>query len=283
MVITKLYGGLGNQMFQYAAGRALALRNNDILKLDLSWFGHTGRNTNRPFKLRVFNIEVMEPSREEVKRLVPSNWKKALGLYGHKMYIKEKGFAFDEKVASLSGDVYLDGYWQSERYFKDFEEEIRSAFTLREGMGSMAIVAADDIKRTSNSVSLHIRRGDYVEDSKTNAYHGTCSPDYYKRAIGYVENSMGEVKLFVFSDDIEWAKEQDLFKGAVFVSNTDIKDYEELIIMSMCRHNIIANSSFSWWGAWLNGNTNKIVVAPEKWFNVEKDTSDLIPQSWVRI
>jgi len=282
MVIVKLYGGLGNQMFQYAVGRTLSLKNKDVLKFDLSWFDDTGDDINRPFKLSVFNIDINEADKERVNKIVPGRIRRILGLYDHKEYIKEKHFNFDEDVINLKGGVYLDGYWQSWKYFSDVEDVIKEDFTLKNGFGEESNKIADIIKN-NNSVSLHVRRGDYVQNVKTNAYHGTCSMEYYKKAIEYIKNKVGDIKLFIFSDDIAWAKEQELFKGSVFVSRSEIKDYEEMILMSLCEHNIVANSSFSWWGAWLNRNNNKIVIAPKRWFNIPKDTSDLIPNDWVRV
>ncbi len=282
MIIVKIHAGLGNQMFQYSLGRALSLRSKDELKFDLSWFNDTGDDINRPFKLDIFDIDIKEADENKVKNIVPGKWKRLLGLYDHKKYIKEKHFNFDEDVINLKGDVYLDGYWQSWKYFSDFEDVIRKDLILKDGFGAEAEKISNIIK-DNNSVSLHVRRGDYVQNLKTNAYHGTCSMEYYKKAIEYIKNKVGDMKLFIFSDDIEWAKEQELFKGATFVSHPGIKDYEEIMLMSLCKYNIVANSSFSWWGAWLNSNNNKIVVAPSKWFNVPKDTSDLIPDNWVRV
>jgi len=281
-IITKLYGGLGNQMFQYAAGRALSLRNNSALKLDLSWFANVCRNITRPFLLRVFDIDIVEASPEEISKFVPSMLRKILRFYNHKTYIKENQFSFNKNTLNLNGNFYLDGYWQSEKYFKDFENIIRKDFTLK-NIGNETQRISNTIKNTKNSLSIHIRRGDYIKNPRVNNYHGVCSMEYYKDAIGCVKNKVGDVGLFIFSDDIEWAKEQELFSGATFISSTKIKDYEEMFLMSLCKHNIIANSSFSWWGAWLNNNPNKIIIAPQKWFNVSKDTSDLIPENWIRM
>jgi len=269
-------------MFQYAAGRALALRSNDVLKLDLSWFGDTGRHIERPFKLRAFNINILEAKEDEVERFIPPSWRKAIGLYDHKRYIRERAFSSAKDVKRSEEDVYLDGYWHGEKCFKDFEEKIRGDFTLRDAISEEAKTVVDAIQHTDNSVALHIRRGDYVKSLKTRLFHGICSLEYYERAVEYMRSKIGEIKLFVFSDDIEWAKGQSLFNGANFVSKPDIKDYEELVIMSVCKHNIIANSSFSWWGSWLNKNPGKIIIAPRRWFNLKKE-GDLVPSSWIRV
>ncbi len=284
MIIVKLYGGLGNQMFQYAAGRALSLRNLDTLKLDLSWFKNVGNDAERPFRLNVFDIKVDEVSEAEIKNFIPKNKLfRILGLYDHRKYIKERHFDFDPNLLNLEGDVYLDGYWQSEKYFQDFAHQIREDFRLKLPLSVAAQEMKERICRVENSVAVHIRRGDYVRNPKTFLYHGVCPLEYYEKALSYLRRKVGDVTLFVFSDEIEWAKGQKLFENAIFVSSPELQDYEEMYLMSLCRHNVIANSSFSWWGAWLNRNENKIVVAPKRWFNVTKDTSNLIPRDWIRV
>lgn len=280
MIIIHLSGGLGNQMFQYAVGRAFSMRNKDVVKLDCSWFeSHHMTDTDRPYKLDIFSLEAERATDQEIKALKPSIVLRKIG-WG-KYYHKEKTFEFDPNVMLLQGDIYLDGYWQSEKYFKDFENVIRKDFSLKHPLSRIAQRIEEEIRNTSGAVSLHIRRGDYVSSAKTNAFHGTCSLEYYGKAINYIKNRVGNGMLFVFSDDIEWAKEQELFEGATFVSSPEIKDYEEMVLMSKCNHHITANSSFSWWGAWLNPSQEKIVVAPKQWFwQGNNNTKDLIPENW---
>ncbi len=181
--------------------------------------------------------------------------------------------------------MYLQGYWQSEKYFKDIEKIIRDDFTFSEEPDYQNKQMADTIK-CCEAVSLHVRRGDYVSNPVTTEYHGICSEDYYRRAVREVERYCKNPQFFVFSDDPSWAKEnlETGYPTTIIDFNGSEKDYEDLRLMSLCQHHIIANSSFSWWGAWLSWNPQKIVIAPKKWFNrPEINTQDLIPESWIRI
>jgi hypothetical protein len=291
MIIVKLMGGLGNQMFQYAAGRRLALNHNTILKLDLSFLlNRTPREnfTYRSYELGIFNIQAELASPSEINRFVPTG-KNMLNYLKRKLklnkLVKESHFHFDEGGLSSPDNSYLDGYWQSEKYFKEIEDIIRSDFTLKAKATNLNQELAKEIG-SYNSVSLHIRRGDYVSNPETNNFHGSCSLGYYEKAIKKIADCIVEPHLFIFSDDPDWAKDNLIFEYPIkFVAhNGSEKSYEDLRLMSLCKHNIIANSSFSWWGAWLNRNPEKIVIAPEKWFNDSSiNTDDLIPDSWLRI
>lgn len=178
---------------------------------------------------------------------------------------------------------FVDEYYQNEKYFIDIADEIKKEFVLKNDFSAKAKEYLQRIEN-SNSVSLHIRRGDYVANKKINAYHGVCGLDYYNEAMKIIKEKINNPIFFVFSDDIHWAEEN--LKGTefVFVSCPEIEDVEELILMSKCKHNIIANSSFSWWGAWLNKNPEKIVIAPKRWFNDKKaEQINIAPANWLRI
>ena len=178
------------------------------------------------------------------------------------------------------------GYWQSEKYFKENKDAIRKEFSLKSPLSPKAQEASAKIARAKCSVSLHVRRGDYVSDAKTNQHHGTCGPGYYAQALEYIASKAGkDIAAFMFSDDIEWVKKNMLLPySAIYVSSPEIPDYEELILMSQCRHHIIANSSFSWWGAWLDPRADKIIVAPKQWVQVgNSKMKDVVPEGWVRI
>jgi hypothetical protein len=181
--------------------------------------------------------------------------------------------------------MYLDGYWQSENYFTDVAETIRTEITLRQPYGRDAGKMAASIAAKLISVSLHVRRADYVQDMKTNKAHGTCTKEYYDAALACIGKKVPNFHVFVFSDDIEWVKTaMTIPYPTTYVSNPEIADYEELILMSSCTHAIIANSSFSWWGAWLNRNSNKIVIAPRQWVvRGRHNYKDITPPSWIRI
>ena len=263
-MIIAIKGGLGNQMFQYAHGRNLELGGKKIV-FDASFYaGNKAKiDTARSFKLHNFNIETKAPFSEK----------------------KHPCRALMTKML-IHLNMSDGGYWQSEKYFKESEGSIRREFTLKAPMASKAEETAIKIKTTKKSVSLHVRRGDYVSDAKTNEHHGTCGPEYYAKALEYIASKIGkDIEIFVFSDDIKWVKENmPLPYPTCYVSSPEIPDYEELILMSLCHHHITANSSFSWWGAWLDPRSDKIVVAPMQWIkNATSAMKDIVPDSWVRI
>lgn len=287
MIITKLIGGLGNQLFQYAAGRRLAYINNTNLKLDLSWYKNVdgGKATSRAYGLGEFNIIAENfASLEEIGRFKKNKIYtilEKLNLYHRDSFTKERQFNLNPEVLNLSDNNYIQGHWQSEKYFKDIEDIIRKEFTLKKSVINEYGKLIDE----TNSVSIHIRRGDYVTDKKTRDFYETCTLNYYHTAIKKIIDNVISPHFFIFSDDMGWVKDN-LIVGypLIFVSNSQSKDYEELALTSRCKHNIIANSSFSWWGAWLNNNPNKIIIAPQKWFkNPSINTEDLIPESWIKI
>ncbi len=278
MIITKLIGGLGNQMFQYAAARRLAYIHNIPLKLDVS---ELNRLKTRKYELNCFDIKA------EVIRSINQSYLKNLiaRLKDNKNIYFEKHFRFDKDVLALPGNVTLVGYFQSEKYFLDIEAIIRQDFTFKELPNNKTNVLLRKIK-SSESVSIHFRRTDYINNKKFFLYHGICSLDYYLKAISLIAGKIKTPVFFIFSDDITWVKRNLKIKYPKLFVDSDLKDkdYEDLRLMSNCRHHIIANSSFSWWGAWLNENKNKIVISPESWFKDRSiDTRDLIPPSWIRI
>lgn len=285
MIIVKLIGGLGNQLFQYSLGRSLSIKNNDILKLDLSDFEG---NENRHYSLRHFNIIENFATEKDINDAKKSGiWKLADKLKPRyrRAVIKYKGYDFDPNVLKLSGNFYLDGYWQSEKYFQDIENVIRKEIILKEPLPSKYSELISDIKN-SNSVSVHIRRGDYVTSKKFSKIYNLLDEKYYQGAVKFIAEKISNPKFFIFSDDIEWVKHNlDIPYPKTLVSGeNETKDYEELVLMSLCKHNITANSSFSWWGAWLNQNPSKIVISPDRWFNDKADVAkDLIPQDWIRL
>lgn len=275
MITVQLNGGLGNQMFQYSAGRAVSLQHNVPLALDIT---HCKRNPARPYKLCNFKVagEVVEESPLIIK---------LKSILHPQSLFKEQSFYYDPSILDCHDDVYLQGYWQSEKYFKGIEKIIREDFTLSEEPDYLNQQMIDKI-RNCEAVSLHIRRGDYVSDPETTAYHGICSEEYYRGAVSKLENYVKNPHFFVFSDDPSWVKEKlDIRHSTTIVDfNGSEKDYEDMRLMSLCKHHIIANSSFSWWGAWLSNNPQKIVVAPKQWFNKpDIKTQDLIPGTWFRL
>ena len=285
MIIVKLNGGLGNQLFQYSLGRKLSIKNKDAFKLDLS--GFTVDNL-RSYSLGHFNIIENFASDEDINKIKKSGvWKfvDKLKPYCKRSAIKYKGYDFDPNISKLSGDFYLDGYWQSEKYFQDIENIIRKEIMFKESLPSKYTELIRDIKN-SNSVSIHIRRGDYITNKKFSKVYNLLDEKYYQKAVKFIAEKISDPHFFIFSDNINWVKQNlNIPYLKTFVSgDNETKDYEELILMSLCQHNIIANSSFSWWGAWLNKNADKIVISPDKWFNDKiGNAKDLIPENWIKL
>ena len=294
MIIVRLMGGLGNQMFQYAAARRLALVNNAQLKLDLSWFANIPlQDTHRQYELHIFNSVQTAASPKEIRVLRgrdiggwPKLVKRLLKSDGlSRSHVKENGCRFVAGLLDLRGDFYLDGYWQSPGYFEDVEEVIRADFTFRAAPDSRN----DEIGRFIDSceaVSLHVRRGDYVENKHAERHHGTCSLDYYAAAIATVRAQVHDPHFFVFSDDPDWAKGNlNIACSTTYLEhNAPERGCEDLRLISLCKHHVIANSSFSWWGAWLSQNRDGIVCAPAQWVNdPEMNVNDTVPDSWIRL
>lgn len=288
-------GGLGNQMFQYAAGRRAAYVHKTELKLDISWFNNPGDAIKRDYLLNIFTINENFATEKEISKLkIEYNNRLAL-FYGKTIsfiipYCKQSHviqhfFHFDKNILQINRNVYLQGHWISEKYFADIASTIRNDFTFKNKPDKANSELIQRI-RNCNSISLHVRRSDYISDKKTHDYHGVCGLDYYRKAVSFITKKVFNPTFFIFSDDPDWCKANLRLKyPTVFVShNLGKKDYEDMRLMSTCKHNIIANSTFSWWGAWLNQNKEKIVIAPEKWFgDTSINTSDLIPSSWVKI
>lgn len=281
MIIVKLKGGLGNQLFQYAFGRLISTSRNEELKLDKDILGAKG-DTYRYYGLDKFNIQASVAEKKEVIAV-----KYPLGVFSKVLrFIKGKILrvfyvGYEPKLLK-SKAKYFDGYFQSHKYLEPIRETLLTEITPKESIDNKYKDLILNIEN-NNSVSIHIRRGDYISD-KNNKDYQTFGLEYYKNAIGLIKKKVNNPKFFIFSDDIDWVKDNFKNEEFVFVSNSNTKDYEELILMSKCKHNIIANSSFSFWGAWLNQNSEKIVISPKKWCHkFIKEYSDLIPNEWIKI
>lgn len=295
MIIVRLQGGLGNQMFQYAAGRSLAHHRNTSLKLDDSFLrDRTPREefTYRDYELNIFTLNVGIANKEELQPffakpsglLDKASHRLRETLQPHQVF-RQRVFHFDEQFFNCKKDTYLDGYWQSYRYFDPIEQILRNDFQFRAIPNDKNAEILSKLSK-EQSVSVHVRRGDYVKHKKANLHHGVCPVEYYQSAMQYVADRVKGAHFYFFSDDIEWAR-QNLghdYQASYINHNTGDTSFEDMRLMSHCKHNITANSSFSWWGAWLNSNPGKIVVAPKQWFNdTSRDTSDLTPKNWIRL
>lgn len=292
MIIVKIIGGLGNQLFQYSLGRNLAEKYDTDLKLDISEFGAYKLHK---YALSAFNIIEDFATPEEIESLTVEEYAPVVKYIRKKMgkslkkraksYKEEQHFYFAPQVLNFGNNVYLEGYWQCERYFKDIEGIIRKEFTLKiplEGKNKELLSLIQKV----NSVSLHVRRGDYVSHAETNSAVGTCSLEYYRHCIEHIASKVENPHFFLFSDDINRTRKTlEINHPAIVVDvNSADTNYADLRLMSSCKHNIIANSSFSWWGAWLNDNPDKIIIAPTIWFvNSPLTPKDIIPENWLKL
>lgn len=288
MKIVNIIGGLGNQMFQYALYIALKETYKDeCIKIDTSLF--RGYNKHNGFELdRIFNISYETASLKDLLRLNFPFMNYRIWQIGRRItpnrkstYKENKKISFDKNVFQKDKDFYYDGYWQNENYFIKFRDKVLETFSSKELLDIRNQELVIEIEK-GNSASIHFRRGDYVGNK---IYKNICDEEYYQRAIKILSKEKKIDKFYVFSDDIEWAisimnKSQQEYIPITWNKGKD--SYKDMIVMSKCKHNIIANSSFSWWGAWLNKNEEKIVIAPKVWNNVNKE-QEVVPNNWIKI
>ena len=270
MIIVKLTGGIGNQLFQYYLGKNLSIKNKDELILDISEFNDKKRQL-RTYGLSFFNIKVKVLSEKDLK-------------YNDLKIIKEKSeFIFDPMVFNNKENIFLQGYWQNQKYFYEIKDIIKDEITLKKEFQFDISKKTDGMLKKENTVAVHIRRGDYIKNRMIRKMFNVCDVKYYNKAINKMAELLKNPTFLFFSDDINWVKKNIKTKFPyLFISGN--RDYEDFIIMQNCKHNIISNSSFSWWAAWLNNNKNKIVVAPSQWINDNNiNYSDLIPPGWIKI
>lgn len=292
-VIARIIGGLGNQMFQYAMAKSLAIRNSTDLYLDTrlikNYRLHSGFELDRVFDLNV-RIATDEDlygflgwkSKRIVEKLLGKN---AFRAFRGKNYYIEEGISYNARFWNLPPTCFVAGNWQSEKYFHDYENIIRKDFVFSTSLQGSNRTIADKID-TSNSVSVHIRRGDYYHNAATNRIHGTCPLEYYHKAISRLNETLFKPVFFIFSDDIEWVKNNIKFSSCHHYINNNIglDSWIDMHLISLCKHHIIANSSFSWWGAWLCDHSDKIVVAPNIWFKEPSyDSKDIVPENWIKL
>ena len=275
MIIVQMSGGLGNQMFQYALYKQLVAMGKTVRMDDVSCYQDAG---SRPKQIGIFPILYERASKEELIALTDASMKlqdrirRKLTGRKTKSY-PEKQFHYDPAVLQLE-DAYLEGCWQSEKYFMDVKDVLRDEFIFPEPEDAMNKKFLEQIKET-NAIGVHIRRGDYLLPKYSSLYEGICTEDYYKRAIALMKEMQPDCHFFIFSNDVTWAKEQ--YQEPEYTAidcNDEANGHYDMMLLSRCRHQIIANSSFSWWSAWLNPNPEKKVIAPAKWLN-HKDSRDI--------
>jgi len=303
MITIRLLGGLGNQLFQYAAGRSLSIDKDDHLVLDVSFYDYPHFwTTRRECRLKHFNItcktthhtslstsfmSVVGQSAWKIPKMVHFTsehiFQKIPCPIHNAHYVHETILSTQPNIFDLTGNLYLDGNWQAEKYFDKHADVIKNDL-------QMVIAPSpenkkwDDFISHNNCICLHVRRGDYVTNSFAKQHVGTCSLDYYNRAIEYIADRVDDPVFIIFSDDIPWARDNiPISFPAYYMTHNNIDtDYEDLRLMSRCKYFITANSSFSWWGAWLGGYKDKIVVCPKRWYN-DGTNNDIIPERWVKI
>ena len=293
MIISKLTGGLGNQLFQYAVGRQLASSGGSELKFDLSFYDE---QDEWRYELHHLGIHIPRATPDECRELqfrkAPLITELKWFLLGRQRYpvvpaksycLEAKANLFDPRVLSLRGDRYLHGYWQSEKYFIASSQAIVHDVRLSAGASPAYLDLSRQIN-DSTAVSIHVRRGDYLEPRFRDVY-SSCTARYYEESLEYISKRVVAPRYFVFSNDIPWCRDNlPVPPSSVFVGEGGrLASHEDLMLMSLCRHSIIANSTFSWWGAWLNRNPEKIVCTPSQWYCNGRQTYDLLPEQWVRI
>lgn len=291
MVIVKIMGGLGNQMFQYAFARSLEVKNGHTVILDLSYYeNQPDGDTVRKEFISTFPHKFKKATQEQIICLRNRDrqiWNRFLGkakLYRSNLIQENeaKGWSYEFQ----RDQIYLTGYWQSETYFKDISEIIRAEFdfsgwtTDKKSAGVL-----QSIRECEVSAAVHVRAGDYLKKENFDCFGNICTEHYYREACQYILHRYPQCRFFLFTDDADWVKKNIKlsFTNMEIVENSeDKKEWTDLFLMSRCSHNVIANSSYSWWAAWLNPHQNKIVVAPERWtnFNINQHT---ICDEWVRI
>ena len=295
IVISKLNGGLGNQMFQYALAKVIAYKHGAKLLLDKDIFNLTEKKPGhmpRKYELGIFNVNSPEATEKELLYFEQLSFLNKLKREFHLNYPEmcyEANFSYSEHIKNKKPPVYLRGFFQSYKYYSGYEEIVRDCFRFPESDLDAENMQILNSIRSTKSVAVHIRRGDYINDKVTNNIHGLCSLEYYQNAMKTMLELDSDMVFYFFSDDISWVRSnfQNYNEQAIFIKGNNGKNsWKDMMLMSNCDHNIIANSSFSWWAAWLNNNQDKKVIAPKRWFKddeKERYTYDLIPQPWLRL
>lgn len=293
MIIVKLMGGLGNQMFQYATGRSLADRHKTDLLLDASGYENIPEgDTPREYELGYYPLRAGLATTEQLARVKPAGyqptlserWRRAFSSNGPIFTFSEPSKNYYTGFPKLRNNTYLIGWWQDQKYFMSIRDKLLTEFVPQVPFSPAAEKTLQAIKAAPTSVSIHVRRGDYVTNPNANKHHGLAPIDYYNTAMVQLREQFQNATFFVFSDDITWCQANLKGQSMTYVEGTTA-GYEDLHLMRHCQHNIIANSSFSWWGAWLNDSTAKTVIAPKLWFQDEAANAetDVVPEAWARL
>lgn len=291
MIVARIMGGLGNQMFQYAAARRLAVARNTELRLDVEYFA---AQSKRQYALDGWRIRGAVATPRELSFFLPrKRGQRITNLLRARWHgepaptiLREQRFHFQPEVLSAPDNTYLDGYWQSEKYFAEIADTLREEFTPALPLSARASALAAEIAGR-DSISVHVRRGDYVQEEGVREIHGVCRLEYYQESVRRLAETVSDPHCYVFSDDPAWVENNlQLDVPCTFVAPESAGgEVVDLHLMSRCRHHVIANSSFSWWAAWLNPSPHKRVLAPARWFAqaAGRDTRDLLPPAWEKV
>jgi len=290
VIVVRLQGGLGNQMFQYALGRALQHRRGDELRLDVTYLLGSSVfkwDVPREYDLDVFRIQPAFACIPRLLRRVPRRLGEAEAVPKRQAFVAEKEFGFHPEILDLTApNLYLDGYWQSESYFVEIRHELRRAFQPRMPLSPAGREMAQRIGSV-NAVCVNVRRGDYITMASSRNALGFVGEDYYRRGIDWIKAKVEDPWLLINSDDMPWCREHlkfDLPTIYLDEAYAGWKFGEQLQLMTLCKHFLIPNSTFAWWAAWLAGHDGKLVVCPRRWFsNPSISSKDLIPPCWVTL
>ena len=285
MIIIEVAGGLGNQMFQYALYQKY-LHMGKLAKLDLFSYENP---KSMPFELDLFHLPYDVDTKKErngymnQKRLTVCRILDQIsGRPKHSYYAEKLDVGYQPEILNFE-NTYLSGYWQCEKYFMDFRQDVLDLFQFQDQQINLASRSLQEQMRREQAVAVHVRRGDYLLPENSRKYGNICTLQYYKNAMQYVKKRVPDARFYFFSNDPGWVRENLANGDSVIVDcNHGKENYLDMYLMSQCSHNIIANSSFSWWGAWLNQNPDKIVMSPQRWFS-HLDASDAICEDWVRV
>lgn len=290
MIIVNVCGGLGNQLFQYAIGRRIALARGVELVLDTSWYRRLHRRrsvTARQFELGDFHVSARETRPEEARKARNSTHRfwRHFPLIPRYDVVREVSKRFQPDVFQAKDGTYLLGFWQCPRYFEDIRTVLMEDLAIRVPLSREEKLTEDRIIESQNAVAVHVRRGDYVTLASAAKFHGTCGVEYYQNAVTEMEQRLGRPNYFVFSDDMEWARNNLSFmRDACFVAGEEGRpSCVGIHLMASCKHNVIANSSYSWWGAWLGRELDRIVIAPKHWSFGGPQSAEVLPASWIAL
>ena len=287
MIVVRLMGGLGNQMFQYACANSLAIRFSTDVRVDSSYLLNEellSQHTPREFELGCFVLSQRSATPADLAffNRGKSGFARLIQRLRPRVVLQERTLRYDpDLLAGAKKNTQLIGYWQSESYFASIRDTLLSDFRVARPLSYRATEMAVNIRATI-AVSLHVRRGDYAALPEVTSYHGLCGQTYYRKAIQYMRSKMPDARFFVFSDDPAWCRQS--LEGTREMTIVEPSDSaaEDMYLMSLCRHHIVANSSFSWWGAWLNTNPDKVVIAPKPWISPTAPVQpDIIPPGWL--